>query len=173
MPICFGTGLHVSAISIIRHFTVSLWRVIALIIHVFLPSPVQTYSHGMFRLLPLPRLISSNKMHVSNWPNLRCCLIKSNRPPNAVSRTEEACVSRCLIQRHFGNMRPSSSRVQNKTCMILSNHYHKEKNEENYCTTTASQTHSTALHNTIGYSQKSMAGTVLTKHPRFLPRKSI
>ena len=38
---------------------------IALIIHVFLPSPVQTYSHGMFSLLPLPRLLSSYKMHVS------------------------------------------------------------------------------------------------------------
>ena len=84
---------------------------IALIIYVFLPSPVQTYSHEMFSLLPLPRLLSSYKMHVSNWPNLRSGLIKSNRPPNAVSRTEEACVSRCLIQRHFGNMRPSSSRV--------------------------------------------------------------
>ena len=146
---------------------------IALIIYVFLPSPVQTYSHGMFSLLPLPRLISSQKMRVSNRPNSRCCLIKSNWPPNAVSRTEEACVSRCLIERHFGNMRPSSSRVQNKTCTILSNHYHKEKDEENYCTTTASHTHSTALHNTIGYSQNSVAGTVLTKHSRFLPRKSI
>ena len=38
---------------------------IALIVHVFLPSPMQTYSHGMFSLLPLPRLPSSYKMHVS------------------------------------------------------------------------------------------------------------
>ena len=28
MPICFGTGLHVSAISIVRHFTVSLGHVL-------------------------------------------------------------------------------------------------------------------------------------------------
>ena len=33
--------------------------------HVFLPSIVQTYSHGMFSLLPLPRLLTSHKMHVS------------------------------------------------------------------------------------------------------------
>ena len=38
---------------------------IALIVHVFLPSVMQTYSHGMFSLLPLPRLLSSYKMHVS------------------------------------------------------------------------------------------------------------
>ena len=38
---------------------------IALIVHVFLPSPMQTYSHGMPSLLPLPRLLSSYKMHVS------------------------------------------------------------------------------------------------------------
>ena len=38
---------------------------IVLIVHVFLPSIMQTYSHGMFSLLPLPRLLSSYKMHVS------------------------------------------------------------------------------------------------------------
>ena len=55
---------------------------------------------------------------------------RPNRPPNAVSLSEEACVRRCLIQSRFGNMRPSSSRVYNKTCTILSNHYDSPKTRE-------------------------------------------
>ena len=38
---------------------------IVLNVHVFLPSIMQTYSHGMFSLLPLPRLLSSHKKPVS------------------------------------------------------------------------------------------------------------
>ena len=152
-----------------------------LIVHVFLPSPVQTKSHGTFSLLPLPRLLSSYKMHVSKltiqfedvieicvnlqaeyrrkhtWYSLiimiiqqcvkrmlicfardRVCAISiPSQPPNAVSWTQEACVQRCLVQRRFGNVRPPSSRVYNKTCMILSNHYHNpkilEKNADLLC----------------------------------------
>ena len=55
---------------------------------------------------------------------------RPNRPPNAVSWSEEACVQRCLIQSCFGNIRPSSSRVYNKTCTILSNHYDSPKTRE-------------------------------------------
>ena len=36
----------------------------------------------------------------------------------------------CLIQSRFGNMHPSSSRVYNKTCTILSNHYDNPKTRE-------------------------------------------
>ena len=38
---------------------------IVLNVHVFIPSTMQTYSHRMFSLLPLPRLLTSHKMHVS------------------------------------------------------------------------------------------------------------
>ena len=38
---------------------------IVLIVHIFLPSIMQTYSHRMFSSLPLPRLLSSYKIHVS------------------------------------------------------------------------------------------------------------
>ena len=38
---------------------------VVLIVHVFLSSIMQTYSHGMFSLLPLPRLLSPYTMHVS------------------------------------------------------------------------------------------------------------
>ena len=40
---------------------------IVFIVHIFLPFILQNYSHGMFSLLPLPRLLSSYKMHVSKF----------------------------------------------------------------------------------------------------------
>ena len=38
---------------------------IVLNIHIFLPSKMQTYSHRMFSLLPLPRRLSLQKIHGS------------------------------------------------------------------------------------------------------------
>ena len=129
MPICFGTGLHVSTISIIRHFTVSLWRVLhSLFTFFFLPQcKLIATECSVYCLCP-------GFFHHTRcmYPNLWSGLIKSNRPPNAVSQTKEVCVSRCLIQRRHWNMRPSSSRVEDKTCTILPNHYHiKKKCEKN------------------------------------------
>ena len=68
---------------------------IALIVHVFLPSPMQTYSHGMFSLLPLPRLLSAYKMHVSKL-TIRFDQVDSATKCNIVNR-------RCLCFARFNS----------------------------------------------------------------------
>ena len=70
---------------------------IALVVHVFLSFPNANLATECSVYCLCPGFFHRTKCM---YPNLRSGLIKSNRPPNAVSQTEEACVSRCLIQRH-------------------------------------------------------------------------
>ena len=104
MPICFGTGLHVSAISIVRHFTVSLWRVL----------------HWLFAFFFLPqcKLIAMECSAYCLCPDFfhrtRCMYpisqtydpVWSSQIGHQMRYREPKklnCVSRCLIQRYFGD----------------------------------------------------------------------
>ena len=133
MPICFGTSLHVNAISIIRHFTVSLWRVLHWLFTFFFLPQCKLIATECSVYCLCPGFLHRTRCM---YPNLWSALIKSNRPPN-VLRTKEGCVSLCLIQRCHWNMHPSSSRVLDKTCTILSYHYYnpkiREKNADLLC----------------------------------------
>ena len=60
--ICFAIGQRESSRP---PFYCEFMACIVLIVHVCLPSIMQTYSHRMFSLLPLPRLLLLYKMHVS------------------------------------------------------------------------------------------------------------
>ena len=57
----------------------------------FYPQPTGQVQVGWGR--------GTGKLAGVGWDERKVESAKSNRPPNVVSRTEEACVSRCLIQK--------------------------------------------------------------------------